>query len=79
MTRLHGIDFDENRVNSSDVSGDLTATVTRSNSSNNTGAGVRADQQTPPGIGTLLLDRVTLDANTGGATTGNNVIVTVVP
>jgi hypothetical protein len=75
----HGIDFDENRTDSTDLSGDLTATVTRSNSSNNGGAGIRADQQTPPGIGTLLLDKVTLDANTGGATTGNNLIVTIVP
>jgi hypothetical protein len=74
----HGIDFDENRTNANDLSGDLSATVTRSNSSHNGGAGVRADQQTP-GLGSLLLERVTLDANTGGATTGNNVIVTVVP
>lgn len=75
----HGIDFDENRVNSSDPSGDLTATVTKSNSSNNAGAGVRADQQTPPGVGTLLLTKVTLDGNTGGATTGSNVVVTITP
>lgn len=74
----HGIDFDENRVNSSDVSGDLTAEVSQSNSSNNGGAGARADSQTP-GAGTLLLTNVTLNGNTGGATTGSNVIVTTVP
>lgn len=75
----HGIDFDENRANAGDASGDLTVSVSRSTSSNNAGAGVRADQQTPPGAGTLLLSAVTLDANGGGATTGSNVVVTVVP
>jgi hypothetical protein len=71
----HGIDFDENRANATD-SGNLTAEVARSTSSNNGGAGVRADQQTP-GTGTLLLSNVTLDNNTGGATAGSNVVVTV--
>lgn len=71
----HGIDFDENRANASDA-GNLTAEVARSTSSNNGGAGVRADQQTP-GTGTLLLSNATLDNNTGGATTGSNVTVTV--
>jgi hypothetical protein len=39
---------------------------------------VRADSQTP-GVGTLLLKNVTVDGNVGGATTGNNVVVTIVP
>ena len=73
----HGIDFDENRADTSDA-GDLTATVTGATSSNNTGAGVRADQQTP-GDGTLRLSRVTLEGNTGGTTTGSNVTVTIEP
>ncbi len=73
----HGIDFDENRANSSD-SGDLTATVTRANSSNNGGAGVRADQAAP-GVGTATLTSVTLNANTGGPTTGGGVTFTIVP
>jgi hypothetical protein len=73
----HGIDFDENRATAAD-SGDLTAKVSTSNSSGNTGAGVRADQQLP-GLGTLLLSGVTLDSNAGGATTGSNVTVTVAP
>ena len=64
----HGIDFDENRANTSDV-GNLTASVSHSTSSNNIGAGVRADQQTP-GTGTLSLTNVTLENNAGGATTG---------
>jgi hypothetical protein len=72
----HGIDFDENRANSSDVSGGLTADVSRSTSSSNSGAGVRADSQT---AGTLLLRDVTLAGNAGGATTGSNVVVTMVP
>jgi hypothetical protein len=73
----HGIDFDENRLTTSDV-GNLAATVTDSTSSTNTGAGVRADQQTP-GTGTLALTRVTLAANAGGDTAGSGVTVTVVP
>jgi hypothetical protein len=71
----HGIDFDENRLNATD-SGDLTATVSHSTSSGNTGAGVRADQQTP-GAGTLLLSQVTLENNAGGPTAGANVVVTI--
>ena len=74
----HGIDFDENRGSAADVMGILTATVSQSTSSGNGGAGVRADSQTP-GVGTLLLTKVTLEGNTGGATTGGNVIVTIVP
>jgi hypothetical protein len=74
----HGIDFDENRANSSDVSGAMTAEVSTSMSSSNGGFGVRADSQTPAG-GTLLLSAVTLAGNTGGTTTGNNVVVTIVP
>lgn len=69
----HGIDFDENRASTSDA-GNLTAAVSHSTSSNNGGAGVRADQQTP-GTGTLSLRNVTLENNTGGATTGSNVTV----
>ena len=72
----HGIDFDENRVNTSDP-GDLVASVSSSTSSNNTGAGVRADQQTP-GAGSLLLTNVVLSGNGGGATTGSNVTITIV-
>lgn len=73
----HGIDFDENRLNTSDA-GDLIAAVYDSNSSNNSGAGVRADQQTP-GTGTLLLSHVVLSGNTGGPTTGSNVTITSIP
>jgi hypothetical protein len=72
----HGIDFDENRAAAGDP-GDLTAAVADSSSSDNQGAGVRADQQTP-GIGTLVLTRVTTAGNAGGATAGN-VPATVVP
>ncbi len=61
-----------------DPGGDLTATVADSNSSNNVGAGVRADQQTP-GVGTLLLSHVTTAGNAGGNTAGSNVTVTIVP
>ena len=68
----HGIDFDENRAGAADVMGILTAKVSQSTSSDNGGAGVRADSQTP-GVGTLLLTNVTLEGNTGGATTGGNV------
>jgi hypothetical protein len=71
----HGIDFDENRSGASDI-GALTAEVAQSTSSNNGGAGVRADSQTVLG-GTLLLTAVTLEGNTGGPTTGNNVVVTI--
>ena len=74
----HGIDFDENRGGAADVMGILTAKVSQSTSSGNGGAGVRADSQTP-GVGTLLLQKVTLEGNTGGATTGGNVTVTAVP
>lgn len=74
----HGIDFDENRGTTTDAASDLTATVTDAESRDNTGAGVRADQQTP-GTGTLTLTRVTLADNTGGPTTGGGVTVTVVP
>ncbi len=74
----HGIDFDENRGSAADVMGLLTAKVSQSTSSRNGGAGVRADSQTP-GVGTLLLTKVTLEGNTGGATTGGNVTVTIVP
>jgi hypothetical protein len=74
----HGIDFDENRSGSSDLSGALTATVSLATSSTNGGAGVRADSQTP-GMGSLLLKNVTADGNGGGVTTGNNVVVTIVP
>jgi hypothetical protein len=70
----HGIDFDENRVNAADASGAVTAAVSHSNSSNNGGVGVRADSQTP-NAGTLTLTNVTLNGNTGGETTGNNVVV----
>jgi hypothetical protein len=73
----HGMDFDENRVSTSDA-GDLTAVVANSSSSNNVGAGVRADQQTP-GVGTLLLSHVTTAGNGGGNTAGSNVTVTIVP
>jgi hypothetical protein len=75
----HGIDFDENRTSTSDASGDLTAVVSKSTSSFNGGAGVRADQQTPPGTGSLLLSKVTLEGNTGGPTTGSNVVITIEP
>ncbi len=68
----HGIDFDENST------GNLTATVSRGSSSNNGGAGVRADQQLP-GLGVLNLTTMTLAGNTGGAVTGNNVVVTQTP
>lgn len=71
----HGIEFDENRANTSDA-GNLTATVTRSASTSNGGAGVRADQQTPA-TGTLTLHRGDTTNNTGGATTGGGVTVTV--
>ncbi len=74
----HGIDFDQNRSSASDLSGVLTATVSHATSSTNGGAGVRADSQTP-GVGTLLLKTVTTDGNVGGATTGANVVVTIVP
>ena len=60
------------------TSGELTAKVSQSTSSGNAGAGVRADPQTA-GVGTLLLTKVTLEGNTGGATTGGNVVVTIVP
>ena len=73
----HGIDFDENRLNTSDA-GNLAASVADSTSSTNAGAGVRADQQTP-GVGALLLTNATLAGNTGGATTGGGVTVTIVP
>lgn len=73
----HGIDFDENRSSATDA-GDLTARVSTSSSSNNGGAGVRADQQTP-GVGTLTLAGVTLDGNGGGATAGTGVTVTTTP
>jgi hypothetical protein len=71
----HGIDFDENS------SGDLTASVASSTSSNNTLFGIRADQQlaSGAGVGALQLTTVTLTGNTGGTTTGNNVVVTVTP
>ena len=58
--------------------GILTAKVSQSTSSSNGGAGVRADSQTP-GVGTLLLTKVTLEGNTSGATVGSNVTVTTVP
>ncbi len=71
----HGIDFDENS------SGDLTASVTTSTSSTNTLFGIRADQQlaSGAGVGTLQLTTVTLSGNTGGMTTGSNVVVTTIP
>jgi hypothetical protein len=77
----HGINFDENRTGNglSDTEGDLTASVSNSTSTGNTGAGVRADQQIPLGDGSLLLTDVTAVPNTGGATTGSNVTVTVAP
>ena len=74
----HGIDFDENRLNSSDV-GHLAASVTDSTSSNNLGAGVRADQQTATPRGTLLLTNVTMTGNTTPGVAGNNVDATIVP
>jgi hypothetical protein len=72
----HGIDFDENRANSSDA-GNLSATVTQAVSTGNTGAGVRADQQTP-GLGTLLVNASTVTPNGAGAYAGN-VAPTVTP
>ncbi len=74
----HGIDVDENRFDQTDAVADLTATVTHSESRDNVGAGVRADQQTP-GVGVLTLRRVTLTGNGAGATTGNGVAVTTIP
>lgn len=65
-----GIDFDENST------GDLTAPVSRGSSSNNGGAGVRADQQLP-GIGSLNLTTMALTGNTGGAVVVANAGVTV--
>ena len=50
--------------------------MSRSISSNNGGAGVRADQQTP-GTGTLVISNSTLENNTGGPTTGSNVTITI--
>ncbi len=73
----HGIDFDENRASTSD-SGNLSASVTGGAASNNGGAGIRADQQTP-GTGNLVLTGVELLANVGGPTTGGGVTITVVP
>jgi hypothetical protein len=75
----HGINFDEDRTGASDTEGDLTASISNSTSTENTGAGVRADQEAPPGVGSLLLTDVTALPNTGGATTGSNVTVTVAP
>lgn len=77
----HGINFDENRTGASDAEGDLTASVSNSTSIGNTdGAGVRADQPTPPGVGSLLLtdvDRTTVPNADGPTTVG--VTVTVAP
>lgn len=71
----HGIDFDENS------SGNLTASVASSTSSSNTLFGIRADQQLAAGagVGTLQLTTVTLTGNSGGTTTGSNVMVTTMP
>jgi hypothetical protein len=73
--------FDENRTGDglSNTEGDLTASVSNSTSTGNANFGVRADQQIPPGVGSLLLTNVTTLPNAGGATTGSNVTVTVAP
>ncbi len=60
----HGIEFDEN------AAGDLAAVVQTATSSNNTGAGVRADQALP-GTGSLQLIAVTTIGNGGGAVVTN--------
>jgi len=65
----HGIDFDENST------GVLVAAVLNSVSTGNTLFGIRADHQLP-GTGSLMLTQVDLAGNTGGTTTGSNVVVT---
>jgi hypothetical protein len=59
-----GVGFDENST------GDLAATVRRTSSTNNGGAGVRADQATP-GLGTLDLIATTLTGNGTGSVVAN--------
>ncbi len=65
-----GLDFTETGP------GDLTAEIRESRSSGNRGRGLLADQE-PPGVGSLLLERVELDGNGRGATAGRNVKVTI--
>ena len=75
----HGIDFDENRVAAGwDLGATSPPSSPNSNSSNNLGAGVRADQQTP-GAGTLLLSKVTTVGQCRREHSWHHVPPTVVP
>lgn len=74
FTGPQDLTIDGNQATLDGTEAGVTASLSHSTSSNNSGAGVRADQQTP-GTGTLSLTNVTLENNAGGATTGSNVVV----